>query len=233
MKPVIGDGKVLWSGQNGFEWIGKMDEDWDSALLIKYKDKLEHQRAIDRFRDKDLKKIRLFTVSPMSSIKLRFIRFLMKYIFSRYYVELSEKDFNLDDVPQSDILPTKEQLTRLASEDKGQPVVMFNLMKYHDQPLYPLKYEGKRSKNGEDAYNRYGGHAMRAVAKLGGVIEHVGEINELLIGTPEEKWDQFAFMRYPSRGSLQSMFRMKQALEAGIQRDAGLKATKTYAFTPV
>ena len=110
---------------------------------------------------------------------------------------------------------------------------MLNLLKYHDQPLYPLEFEGKRSKDGEDAYNRYGRHVMRAVAKLGGVLEHIGEINALLIGNPDEKWDQFAFMRYPSRGALQTMFRMKQAPDAGIQRDAGLKATKTYAFTPV
>ncbi|MHA1479946.1 MAG: hypothetical protein ACTSQZ_00780 [Candidatus Thorarchaeota archaeon] len=233
VKPVIGDGMILWSGQNGFEWIGKMDEDWDSVFLIKYNDILEYQRAIERFRDKDFKQIRLFAVRPMSIIKLRFIRFLMKYIFSRFSVDLSQKDFNLDDVPQSDILPTREQHTRLASEDKGQPVFMLNLLKYHDQPLYPLEYEGKRSKNGEDAYNRYGQHAMRAVAKLGGVLENLGEINALLIGDPDEKWAQFAFMRYPSRSSLQSMFRMKQTPDAAIQRDAGLKATKTYAFTPV
>jgi len=109
---------------------------------------------------------------------------------------------------------------------------MVNLLEYHDQPTYPVDYKEKRSNNGEDAYNRYGNYAMRVVARLGGVLENIGEIQETLIGNRNEKWNQFAFMMYPSPQAMQSMFRVKESPDAGIQRDAGLKTTRVYAFTP-
>lgn len=233
IESIIGDCQVLWSGRIGFEWIGDGDKEWDSVFLLKYRNFSEYQRAIDRFRMENFKQIKLFAVKPRSSSKIRFYRFLMKFIFSRSTVDFSDVDVNLDDFPQSKILPTKEQHIRLANEDKGKPVVMLNLLTYFEQPSYPPDYEGKRCRNGEDAYNQYGKHAMRAVAKLGGFIEAMGDVESILIGEDNEKWDQFALMRYPSHDAVQSMFKLRGPPEAAIHRDAGLEATKVYALTPV
>ncbi|MCK5266379.1 MAG: hypothetical protein KAR03_12290 [Candidatus Thorarchaeota archaeon] len=231
-EPVFGDGKILWSGKGGFEWIGKGEGEWDSVYLIRYRDYNEYLEAVERFKACEFNHIYLLAVKPASRIKLRSVRFLMKRIFSRLSIILSEAEFNVDNIPQSNILPTKEQHTRVAREYKEQPIVMVNLMDYHDQPIYPADYNGKRSSNGADAYNRYGKHAMRAVASFGGVLEYMGEVQEILIGEHDEKWEEFAFMRYHSLQALQSMFRVKEVPDAAIQRDAGLKATRVFAFTP-
>jgi len=229
---LIGDGHVLWSGHNGFEWIGKGGGEWDSVFLIQYKDLSEYHQAIERFRLGDFHQLKLFEVKPVSKNRRRIVRFLMKHIFSRFSVEMAEEDVDLDDIPQSEILPTKKQMIQLSDADKGYPVVMLNFLKYYENPSYPPEYEGEKRSNGEDAYNQYGKHAMRAVAKLGGVIQNMGEIVSILIGEQDEDWDRFALMQYPSHNALQSMFRMRGTPEAGIQRDAGLKATKVFALTP-
>lgn len=232
VQSVIEDGKVLWSGQNGFEWIGKDGERWDSVFLIKYIDTPKFQQAIERFRNEDFEQIKLLVVNPASRSKLRLVRFLMKSIFSRFSVEISDVDINLDNIPLSEILPTSEQHIQLEKKDRGLPIVMVNLLNYHNEPLYPPEYEGMRYKDGQEAYNRYGQTAMRIVAKLGGVIEYMGKVESIQIGNHEEVWDDFAFMRYPSLDAVQSMFRIRENAGAAIHRDAGLRATKVLAFSP-
>jgi hypothetical protein len=232
VKSAIGDGLVLWCGQKGIEWIGKEDEDWDSVYLIKYSSTSEMHQSAKRFREKDFEKIRLYSVKPQSRLKIGLVRFLMKYIFSRSSVKLLDDapDWNL--LPIADILPTKEQQLRLAREKQDSPIVMVNFLSYHDTPNYPSGFGGKRAKDGESAYGKYSSHAMRAVAKLGGVLECGGEIESLLVGESELKWKQFGIMRYHTLEALHGMFRMKENIEAGIHRDAGLKSTRVYAFTP-
>jgi hypothetical protein len=233
LNSILGDGDVLWSGQHGFEWIGKGDTEWDSAFLIRYGDRSVYQESIDKFKAENFQRIALYAVKPISALKRWSFRFLMKFIFPRFSVDFSDSDRNMNEIPESAILPTKEQHIRLASEDKGQPVVMVNLMEYYDHPPYPIEYEGERSRTGEDAYNQYGKSAMKAVANLGGLVENVGDVEAILIGESDEKWNQFGLMQYPSRELLKSMFRIRESPEAAIQRDAGLKATRVYAFTPV
>ena len=232
VKSAIGDGRVLWSGQKGIEWIGREDEDWDSTYLIKYSSTSEMHQSVKRFREKDFEKIRLFSVKPQSRMKIGFIRFLMKYIFSRSSVELLGDAPDWDLLPIADILPTKEQQLRLEREKQDSPIVMVNFLSYHDEPKYPSGFGGKRAKDGESAYGKYSSHAMRAVAKLGGVLECGGEIESLLVGESELKWKQFGIMRYHTLEALHGMFRMKENIDAGIHRDAGLKNTRVYAFTP-
>ncbi|MHA1930169.1 MAG: hypothetical protein ACTSV2_16480 [Candidatus Thorarchaeota archaeon] len=232
MEQIIGEGKILWSGHGGFEWIGKGNQDWDSIYLIKYRNHSLYYSALERLRIEEFKQIELYAVKPIASTKIRILRFLMKNVFSRSSVSFSKTEINLDDIPQSEILPSTEQHIRLANEYKGHPIVMLNLLKFNERPSYPFEFEGEKSTTGEDAYNRYGKFAMRAVAMLGGIIVHAGEIEKILIGDQDVEWNQFALMQYPSHTALQSMFRIKESPEAGIQRDAGLEATKVYATTP-
>ncbi|MHA2025041.1 MAG: hypothetical protein ACW98U_03985 [Candidatus Thorarchaeota archaeon] len=232
LESIIGRANLLWSGKDGFEWIGTKYEDWDSVFLLKYDESSELQEAIDRFKSSNFKDIRLFVVNPVSAMRRRILRFLMKYVFSRFSVGLTNKDVNYDDLPQTAVLPSKEQHLRLEREDIGNPVVMVNFMEYHESPTYPDGFEGKRHRTGEEAYNKYETYGMRAVANLGGIIEHMGEVDSLQIGEQEEKWHHFALMRYPSHEAVKSMFRVRGTPEVGVQRDAGLKSTRVYAFTP-
>jgi len=232
IQSAIGDGKVLWSGHDGLEWIGKRNEEWDSVFLVNYNSTPTFHQAVERFRAKDFEKIRLFSVRPVSKMRIRLIRFLMKYIFSRSSVELLDDAPTWDSRPQSDILPTRDQHLRVAKEKKDTPIVMVNFLSFYDEPRYPSEFKGKRGKDGELAYGQYGRHAMRSVAKLGGIFENAGKIESVLIGESNMKWDQFAFMRYHTLDALEGMFRIKENVGAGIHRDAGLKTTRVYAFTP-
>jgi len=230
---AIGDGKVLWSGADGLDWIGKEDEKWDSVFLIEYQSFIEVEESAERFREKNFENIRLFSVRPISKMRIRMFRFLMKYIFSRSSVELIGDTLNWDMIPQSDILPTKDQHLRVAKEKKDGPIVMVNFLSFYDAPKYPSGFTGKRAKSGELAYGQYGRHVMRTVAKLGGIIEYAGEVESLLIGESDVKWNQFGFMRYHTLDALQGMFRAKENIGAGIHRDAGLKVTEVMAFSPI
>jgi len=65
VESAIGDGKILWSGNTGFDWIGKEDEEWDSALLVEYPSNSELQQSVGRFNEKNFEKTRLFSVRPL------------------------------------------------------------------------------------------------------------------------------------------------------------------------
>ena len=47
IESVIGNGNILWSGKNGFEWIGKGKEEWESVFLIRYQNIPECQNVDD------------------------------------------------------------------------------------------------------------------------------------------------------------------------------------------
>jgi len=232
VKSAIGDGKILWSGHSGFEWIGKDDEDWDSIFLVEYSSPSELLQSVEMFRENNFEKIRLYTVKTESKMKIRLIRFLMKYIYSLSSIELvgDVPDWGL--LPERDILPTKDQQLRVAREKKDVPIVMVNFLGYYDEPRYPPGFKGKRGKDGEEAYGMYGSRVMRVVAKLGGIVENAGEIESLLIGESDLNVTQFAIMRYHTLEALYGMFRVKENIEGGIHRDAGLETTRVYACTP-
>ncbi len=229
---AIGSGNILWSGHRGFEWIGEEAEEWDSVLLVQYSSPSTLQEAVERFREKNLVKIRIYSVHLLSKMRVRIIRFLMRYIYSRSSVEFHDESRTLDDLPRSKILPTKDQMLRLFHEKKNGPIVMVNFLNYYDEPKYPSGFDGKRAVTGEQAYDKYSRHAMRAVAKLGGVLEHGGVVESLLLGESNIEWNQFGLMRYHTLDALQGMFKLKENVKAGIHRDAGLKSTRVYAFTP-
>ena len=229
---AIGNGNILWSGHRGFDWIGEEAEEWDSVLVVQYPSPTKLKESIERFREKNFERFRIYSVHLKSIMRIRLISFMMKYIFSRSSVEFHEESRTWDDLPKSKILPTKEQMLRLMHEKKDGPIVMVNFLSFFDEAKYPSGFEGKRGVTGEQAYDKYSQHAMRAVAKLGGVLEHGGAVESLLLGDSDIEWNRFGLMRYHTLEALQGMFKLKENVKAGIHRDAGLKSTRVYALTP-
>ncbi|MHA1907164.1 MAG: hypothetical protein ACW98Y_07705 [Candidatus Thorarchaeota archaeon] len=229
---AIGNGNILWSGHRGFDWIGEEAEEWDSVLLVQYSSPSIMQESVERFREKNFERIRIYSVHLQSKMRIRVVRFMMKYIFSRSSVEFHDEIRTLEDIPKSEILPTKEQMLRLMHEKKDGPIVMVNFLSFFDKARYLSGFKGERGVTGEQAYDKYGQHAMRAVAKLGGVLEHGGAVESLLLGDSNIEWNQFGLMRYHTLEALQGMFKLKENVRAGTHRDAGLKSTRVYAFTP-
>jgi hypothetical protein len=236
IKTVIGSGKVLWQGRNGFEWIGPDDEKWKDVYIIQYSDS-KIQSAIDRFNNAPLTQLNLLAVKPLSSIKIKSLQLMMRYFFSILPIKLTSDD--KIDVEErlgslkSPILPSSKQFSSLFDDNQEQnPVAMLNLLKYHSTAEYPLDFTGKKEKTGGAAYNQYGKQVMRVVAKLGGYIEHMGKVEGSITNDNASLWDEYAIMRYPNRTALRTMLSLKERGKGAtkIHRDAGLAKTKVIAL---
>ncbi len=44
LKSILGDGKILWFGKNGFEIIGEGKEEWDTFGLVRYPSRKTFQK---------------------------------------------------------------------------------------------------------------------------------------------------------------------------------------------
>jgi uncharacterized protein (DUF1330 family) len=78
---------------------------------------------------------------------------------------------------------------------KGQPVVMLNLLKFHEQAQYDDESEPC---TGRQAYARYSQQAFEHVTAIGGDVIWVGDAKAALIAPPDESWDEVILVRYPS-----------------------------------
>jgi uncharacterized protein (DUF1330 family) len=76
---------------------------------------------------------------------------------------------------------------------KGQgPVVMLNLMQFHERSL-----DGNGS--GWDAYKRYSEHTVPMIKARGGTLLWTGDAKMLALGEDDGKrWDYVALVYYPS-----------------------------------
>ena len=239
IKTVIGSGKVLWQGRNGFEWIGPADEEWKDVYIIQYSD-FNIQSAIERFKNAPFTELNLLSVKPLSSIKIKLLQLMMRYFFSILPIKLISDDRisveeRLGSV-KSPIFPSSKQFSRLFIDNQEKnPVAMLNLLKYHSTAEYPKEFSGKKEKSGAAAYNQYGKQVMRVVAKLGGYITHMGEVEGSIIKDNVNSWEEYAIMRYPNRTALRTMLSLKEQGEGAmkIHRDVGIDKTKVIALNPM
>ncbi len=234
---VIGSGKILWQGRNGFEWIGPDNEEWKGVYIVQYSES-QFQPAIERFKSASFTDLNLLAVKP-SFTKLRIIKLMMRSVLSWLPFKLSvDKGVNVEKLLEkvdSPILPSSNQFSRLYEDGEGEiPVAMLNFFKYRSDPLYPSSFTGKPEKTGAAAYNKYSMSVLRVVSKLGGYILHLGKVERSIIGDKDNSWEEYAIMRYPDRNALRVMFSLNEHKNGAlkIHRDAGLDKTQVIALKP-
>ena len=234
---VIGSGKILWQGRNGFEWIGLDNEEWQDVYIVQYSGS-NIQSAIERFKKTKFTQLNLFALKP-SFTKLRFIKLMMRSVLSWLPFKSSvDEGVNVEKLLEktnNPILPSSNQFSRLYENGQGEnPVAMLNFFKYRSDPLYPSDFTGKPEKTGAAAYNKYSMSVVRVVSKLGGYILNLGKVEEIIIGDKDNSWEEYAIMRYPDRHALRVMFSLKEHKNGTlkIHRDAGLEKTKVIALKP-
>ena len=94
------------------------------------------------------------------------------------------------------LYPTPDRIAALMTNASGEPVVMFNLLKFRDEAAYP---DGRSSDlSGREAYMLYGVPMQQLVAREGGRMIFSGQVQSLVIGTVDDMWDVAALMEYPS-----------------------------------
>ena len=99
--------------------------------------------------------------------------------------------------------PTAAAISRvLSNTPKDTPVVMLNLLRFHDQAQYE---DGRTGITGRDAYKEYGKGAIRCIHSVGGELVWAGEPTGTLIGPEQEHWHEVLLVRYPSLDAFLTM----------------------------
>jgi uncharacterized protein (DUF1330 family) len=127
----------------------------------------------------------------------------------------------------STVIPTPQQIQRLAEKGPEGPLVMVNLLKYKEKATYePGRPEAKENLSGVDAYRRYGMVALQHVTALGGSIVWGGPQKMVVVGDDgANDWDEIVCVRYPSREAFLKMTQNPDYLAAHYHREAGLART--------
>lgn len=116
--------------------------------------------------------------------------------------------------------PNEAQIKEWTSGSVEGPVVMVNLLKFHDKAQYADGRDPEIS--GAEAYGRYGAEVSKIVKGLGGKMIYGGAVTMTLIGDVGDDWDMIACVQYPSRKAMLEMT-MSDAYKAiEVHRDAGL-----------
>jgi uncharacterized protein (DUF1330 family) len=122
------------------------------------------------------------------------------------------------------ISPNGDQFRALAHAADDGPVVMLNLLKF--------KARAGADGDGASEYRRYGDAAVKMIEERGGKVRWAGRADQVLIGDPEEDWDQVVLVEYPSRAAFLEMIAQPSYGDAHTHREAGLERTIVVACTP-
>lgn len=121
--------------------------------------------------------------------------------------------------------PTADQVRALRDHGREGPVVMLNLLKFHDTAVYD---DGEQI-SGAAAYARYQ-HAFTVTVGAISQAEvlYEGPVEQVFIGiagTPETDWDMALIVRYPTRSHFLAMMAAPGYRDALRHRYAGLART--------
>lgn len=118
------------------------------------------------------------------------------------------------------VLPRGDQLQHLLGLGGDAPIVMLNLLKFHDRARYDEP--GHPDISGREAYMLYGGPMKALVEGKGGKMHFNARVDALVIGEVEDLWDVAAIMEYPSRAAFVAIATSPEVQALGHHRKAGL-----------
>ena len=113
------------------------------------------------------------------------------------------------------------QLQVLDTLPPDQPVVMLNLLRFHDRAAYADTDQAEPC-SGREAYKRYSQTSLQTIAAVGGRVIFGGKAHEALIGPQEERWHQAFLVQYPSPACFRAMMAMPQYQACVHHRTAAL-----------
>lgn len=118
--------------------------------------------------------------------------------------------------------PTKDQFRALRDDPHDGPIIMVNLLKFHEKAHYPEgSPEASENLTGEAAYARYEAGLGDFIAACGGEVIYNGKVARFYIG--EGDWDRVLIVRYPSRAAFVAMVTSPDYQIPHRHREAGLK----------
>ncbi|HYW03531.1 MAG TPA: DUF1330 domain-containing protein [Gammaproteobacteria bacterium] len=128
------------------------------------------------------------------------------------------------------INPTGERLKKLSQDQRDQPVVMINLLRFRERATYAAG-SGDSPCSGEEAYQRYAEVAGRMLQRIGGRMLWLASVDQVVIGEDAESWDEAILVQYPSRKAFLEMLQIPEYRDATRHRDAALEDSRLFACT--
>jgi uncharacterized protein (DUF1330 family) len=124
--------------------------------------------------------------------------------------------------------PTKETFAAFRANDRAGPIHMLNLVRFRDRAAYP---DGRET-TGAEAYAAYGRESLAIFSRLGGRIIWRGRFELMLIGPPEERWDECFIAEYPSVAAFAAMIRDPIYRQAVKHRQAAVLDSRLIRLDP-
>jgi uncharacterized protein (DUF1330 family) len=126
------------------------------------------------------------------------------------------------------IKPTGAQIKTLLEADQDRPVVMLNLLRYAPKAAGEA---GERGLSGAESYRRYGEEVSAMLAAVGAKLLWRGRADSVVIGEPDEQWDEVLLVEYPSRRAFIQMTSRKDYEKTGEHRTSALIDSRLIATT--
>lgn len=123
------------------------------------------------------------------------------------------------------------QLQVLDTLPPDQPVVMLNLLRFHDQAAYADTDQAEPC-SGREAYKRYSQTSLQTIAAVGGRVIFGGKAHEALIAPQGEGWHQAFLVQYPSPAAFRAMMAMPQYQACVHHRTAALADSRLIPLSP-
>jgi len=123
------------------------------------------------------------------------------------------------------------QLQVLDTLPPDQPVVMLNLLRFHDQAAYADTDQAEPC-SGREAYKRYSQTSLQTIAAVGGRVIFGGKAHEALIAPQGEGWHQAFLVQYPSPAAFRAMMAMPQYQACVHHRTAALADSRLIPMSP-
>ena len=118
------------------------------------------------------------------------------------------------------VYPKREKLMDLAGSQDTAPIVMLNLLKFHDVAQYK---DGRAEKiSGREAYMRYAKEMEKIVTAKGGRFLLAADLKAVVIGEVGELWDEVGLVEYPSAAGFFAIATSPEVLAISDHREAGL-----------
>lgn len=125
--------------------------------------------------------------------------------------------------------PSRDQVRNLRDHGRDGPIVMLNLLKFHETARYPAGHAAAAAISGAAAYALYEHAFTIAVGAVSQAeVLYKGPCETLFIGmagTAETDWDAVLLVRYPHRRNFLAMMADPGYRDALVHRYAGLART--------
>ena len=125
------------------------------------------------------------------------------------------------------INPERDQFDDFKQLPRDKPVMMLNLLRYHDKAVY----EDGREATGREAYAAYGRQSSPVFRRVGGEIVWCGKPQVMVIGPTDKHWDMMFVARYPTAGAFLDMVTDPDYQKAVKHRTAALLDSRLICTT--